>query len=147
VDEIDKAKVLRRKLFVEEGQQRLVRDRLKQARGSLEEAKTLLDQDAEINFVMNSLYYAFLYPVLGLLQARGITAPMQSTAIALFEAEFSDKGYIDASYVAALRKAFELRPACSCEGQKKSTPEDVEKLLPLAEEFIERVEQLIFSNT
>ncbi len=126
-----------------EGQQRLVRDRLKQAKESLEEAKTLLVQDAEVNFVMNSLYYAFLYPVLGLLLARGIAAPMQSTAIALFEREFSDKGDIDARFIAALRRAFELRPACACEGQKKATPEDVEQLLPQAEEFLEEVERWI----
>jgi uncharacterized protein (UPF0332 family) len=128
---------------MDEGQQRLVLDRLKQARESLEEAKTLLVQDAEVNFVMNSLYYAFLYPVLGLLQARGIAAPMQSTAIDLFEREFAEKGDIDARFIDALRKAFELRPACACEGQKKATPEDVEQLLPLAEEFLEEVERLI----
>jgi uncharacterized protein (UPF0332 family) len=129
-----------------EGQQSVVRDRLKQARESLEEAKTLLVQDAEVNFVMNSLYYAFLSPVLGLLQARGIEAPMQSTAIALFEREFSDKGIIDIRLINALRKAYELRPACACEGQKKATPEDVEQLLPLAEGFIEGVERLVSRN-
>jgi uncharacterized protein (UPF0332 family) len=131
---------------MEEEQQRIVRERLKQARESLEEAKTILTWDGEANFVMNSLYYAFLNPVLGLLQAKGITATMHSVAISLFEREFSQKG-IDDRFIAALRKAFDLRPACSCEGQKKAAPEDVEKLLPLAEEFIERVEWLISSNT
>ncbi len=132
---------------MDEVQQGLVNDRLKQARESLEEAKTLLVQDAEVNFVMNSLYYAFLYPVLGLLQARGIAAPMQSTAIALFEREFSGKGDIEDRFISALRKAYELRPACACEGQKKATPEDVEQLLPLAEGFLEGVERLVSSKT
>ena len=130
-------------MFMNDGQKKLVRERLDQARESLEEAKTLLVQDAEVNFVMNSLYYAFLYPVLGLLQARGITAPMQSTAIALFEREFAAKGDIDDRFIQAIRKAFELRPACSCEGRKKAEPEDVEELLPIAEDFLENVLRLI----
>ncbi len=92
---------------------------------------------------MNSLYYAFLYPVLGLLQARGISAPMQSTAIALFEREFVQTGDIDGRFLDEIRKAFELRPACACEGQKKATHQDVEQLLPIAEEFLEAVRKII----
>jgi len=131
---------------MDERQQRLANEKMKRARESLEDAKTLLVQDAEVNFVMNSLYYAFLYPVIGLLKAVGITAPMQSTAISLFEREFSGKGNIEARFIDALRKAFELRPVCACEGQKKATPEDIERLLPLAEEFIVKVERLISPN-
>jgi uncharacterized protein (UPF0332 family) len=121
----------------------IIQNRLKQARESLEEAKTLLIQDAEVNFVMNSLYYAFLYPVLGLLQARGISSPMQSTAISLFEREFVQRGDIDGEFLDAIRRAFELRPACACEGQKKAAPEDIEQLLPKAEEFLEKVQRII----
>jgi uncharacterized protein (UPF0332 family) len=119
----------------------VVRARLKQAREALEEAKTLIVEDAGANFVMNSLYYAFLYPILGLLQARGLTAPMQSTAIALFDAEFVQTGVIEQRFLAAARKAFDLRPACDCEGKRKVTPEDIEGLLPVADEFLLTVER------
>ena len=119
----------------------LIQDRLKQARESLEEAKALLVQDAEANFVMNSLYYAFLYPILGLLQSRGMTAPMHSTAIALFDAEFVQKGDLEQRFLAAARRAFDLRPACECEGKKKVTPQDIEGLLPIAEEFLQSIER------
>ncbi len=121
----------------------VIQARLKQARESLEEAKTLLVQDAEANFVMNSVYYAFLYPILGLLQARGMTAPMQGTAIALFDAEFVQKGDVEQRFLEAVRKAFDLRPACDCEGRKKVTPEDIEQLLPIAEEFLQSVERIM----
>ncbi len=120
----------------------IIRMKLAQARESLEEAKTLLVQDAEVNFVMNGLYYAFLYPILGLLQARGISTPMQSTAISLFEREFVEKGDVDKRFLDTIRKAFELRPACACEGQKKATPKDVEELLPIAEEFLESIRRI-----
>jgi len=148
MDEIDEVNTSRAGNipFMDERQKILVSDKLKQARESLEDAKALLALDAEVNFVMNSLYYAFLYPVLGLLQALGIAAPIHGTAISLFEREFSGEGGIDARFMEALRKAIELRPACACEGQKKATPEDVEQLLPLAEDFLMRVERLISSK-
>jgi uncharacterized protein (UPF0332 family) len=129
---------------MDDGQKKLLQSKLSQAEESLEDAKTLLVQDAEVNFVMNSLYYAFLYPILGLLQARGITSTMQSMAISFFEREFVEKGDIDRRFLDAIRRAFELRPACSCEGQKKATPQDVEELLPIAEEFLESVRRLAF---
>ena len=128
---------------MDDGQKKLLQSKLSQAEESLEDAKTLLVQDAEVNFVMNSLYYAFLYPVLGLIQARGITSTMQSMAISFFEREFVEKGDIDRRFLDAIRRAFELRPACSCEGQKKATPQDVEGLLPVAEEFLDSVRRLI----
>lgn len=121
----------------------VIHNKLKQAWESLEEAKTLLVQDAEVNFVMNSLYYAFLYPVLGLLKARGIAAPMHSTAISLFEREFVQRGDIDEKFIHSVRRAFELRPACACEGQKKATHQDVEELLPAAEDFLESIRRII----
>ena len=120
----------------------VIQDRLKQARESLEEAKALLVHDAEVNFVMNSLYYAFLHPILGLLQARGMSAPMQSTAISLFDAEFVQKGDVELRFLVAARKAFDLRPTCDCEGKQKATPEDIEQLLPIAEEFLQSVERI-----
>jgi uncharacterized protein (UPF0332 family) len=120
-----------------------VEERMRQARESLEEAKTLLVQDAEANFVMNSLYYAFLYPILGLLQAQGISTPTPGSAISLFEDEFVRKGLVDQRFLIAIHTAFDLRPACACEGQKKLKPQDVEQLLPIAEEFLQIVARII----
>jgi uncharacterized protein (UPF0332 family) len=115
--------------------------KLAQAREALEEAKELLAEGADLSFVMNSLYYAFLYPVLGMLQARKIPTPMQSTAIALFEREFVRSGEFDVRFMDAIRRAFELRPACACEGQKV-TRQDIEQLLPVAQDFLELVKHV-----
>ncbi len=114
-----------------------MRLRLAQARESLAEAGALLREGADLSFVMNSLYYAFLYPVLGLLQARNFPTPMQSTAISLFEREFVANGMVDKRFGDAIRRAFELRPACACEGRGTVTREDIERLLPVAGEFLE----------
>ncbi len=118
---------------------RPMQTRLKQARESLEEAKDLLVQDAALNFVMNSVYYAFLYALWGLLESQGISAPTYGTAISFFEQEFVLTGKIERRFYDALRQAFDLRPACDCEGKKKVTAEDIEQLLPIADNFLDIV--------
>jgi uncharacterized protein (UPF0332 family) len=125
------------------GKNEVFQERLKRGMESLEEAKALLDHGAEANFVMNSLYYAFFYPLLGLLQTRGMTAPMQSTAIALFEREFVQKGLVEQRFLEAIRTAFNLRPSCDGEGREKITSEDIEGLMPIADEFLRSVERII----
>ena len=120
-----------------------VRLKLAQAKESLEEAGALLNEGAALNFVMNSLYYAFLYPVLGLLQAINVPAPTQGGAIALFERELVKSGEFDRQFLDAMRRAFELRPSCACQGPKEVTKEDIEHLLPVAREFLERAQQAV----
>jgi uncharacterized protein (UPF0332 family) len=119
-----------------------VRERLARARESLAETGALLSEGADLNFVMNSLYYAFLYPILGLLQARNIATPTQSMAISLFEREFVESGLFEQRFSHAIHRAFELRPACACEGGRNVTREDIEQLLPVAKEFLEQVARI-----
>lgn len=111
--------------------------KIAQAKESLEEAVALLNEGADLNFVMNSLYYAFLYPALGLLQAINVPMTTQGAAIDLFEREFVKSGEFDVRFLDAMRRAFELRPSCACEGPKKISKEDIEQLLPVAREFLE----------
>jgi len=126
-----------------EGMNKSMQSRLNQARESLDEAKDLLVRDADVNFVMNSLYYAFLYALWGLLELQGISAPAHSKAISLFEQEFVLTGKIEERFHDALREAFDLRPACDCEGKRKATVEDVEQLLPVADEFLDTVGRFV----
>ena len=118
-----------------------IHNRLKQARNFLTEAEALLSEGAELSFVINSLYYAMLYPVLALLGAWKITTYSQSTSISTFDREFVESGLFDKRFSDALHRAFELRPACACEGQKMITREDIERLLPQARDFLDTVEK------
>jgi len=128
---------------MDEGKNSAVQRRLKQASESLDEAKILMMQDASVNFVMNSLYYALLYPVLGLLESRGIVAPAQGTAVSLFEREFVRTGELEGKFLDALHIASDLRPVCACEGKKTATVEDAERLLPIADDFLEAIATLV----
>jgi uncharacterized protein (UPF0332 family) len=124
---------------MDEMQRNQIQKRLSQARDFFKDAKALFIEGAGPNFVMNNLYYAFLYPVLGLLQARQIPVPMQSMAISLFEREYIQTGIFERRFLVAFRKAFDLRPACEC--QKKIAGADIEELLPIAHDFLDTVEK------
>jgi uncharacterized protein (UPF0332 family) len=126
---------------MDELQRNQVQKRLDHARDSLKDAKALFREGAELNFVMNSLYYTFLYPVLGLIQARQLPAPMQSTAISLFDREYVQTGIFERRFLDALRKAFDLRPACDC--QKNIVHADIEELMPIAQDFLDAVDKNI----
>jgi len=115
--------------------------RLKQARESLEDAKELLAQDVGTNFVMNSVYYSFLFTLFGLLAARGISAPVKDEVISLFEREYVLTGQIETRYLHGIRKAFDLRPVCDCQGERIVTYNDIEQLLPIADELLALAER------
>ena len=116
-----------------------VRYRLAQAQEAYDEAKGLLAAGAEPHYVANSLFYAFYYPALALLRARGAPAAMQSVSISLFERECVDTGLVDRRVFWSLRKAFELKPKCSTAELTLIEPEDVEGLFGDAKTFIETI--------
>lgn len=116
-----------------------IRFKLAQARDAYEEAQGLLADDADLGYVMNSLYYAFYYPVLALLRARDIPAAMQSVSIALFEKEFVETGLFEKRFSRSLRRAFDLKPKCSSDELKMITRDEIEVLLAEALEFLDTV--------
>jgi uncharacterized protein (UPF0332 family) len=116
-----------------------LRFKMKQAQEALGEAEGLLADGAELSYVVNSLYYAFYYPVLGLLHSRGTPAAMQSVSIALFEREFIQTGLVGRRFSDSLRRVFELKPKCSTTELKVISRPDVETLLADARAFVEMV--------
>ncbi|OGW34641.1 MAG: hypothetical protein A2X58_00285 [Nitrospirae bacterium GWC2_56_14] len=119
------------------------RFKLAQAREALNDAQGLLADNAELSYVVNSLYYAFYYPALALLHAKGIPLAMQSVSIALFEGEFVKTGMIDQRFFHALRRLFELKPKCSTPQLHMVSRPEVETLLAEASGFIDTVERVV----
>ena len=127
--------------IMDEMRRNQVQKRLDHARDSLKDAKTLFSEGAELSYVMNNLYYTFLYPVLGLIQARQIPAPTQSAAISVFEREYVQTGIFESRFLDAFRKTFDLRPACEC--QRNIVNKDIEELMPVAQDFLDAVDKNI----
>ncbi len=117
--------------------------RLKQARESLSEAKALLAHDVGGNFAVNSLYYAFLYSLWGFLESQGISTSAHTDAISLLEQDFVLTGKIERRFYDAIRQANELRPTCDCTINRRATSEDIEQLLPIAQEFLDFVGRFV----
>jgi len=118
-----------------------VRFKLAQARDAYDEAKDLFADGADLAYVINSLYYAFYYPVLALLHAKDIPAAMQSVSIALFEREFIETGLFEKRFYNALRRAFDLKPKCSPGELKMITRAEIEMLLAEARDFLDAVDR------
>jgi uncharacterized protein (UPF0332 family) len=113
--------------------------KLAQAREALEDAQGLLADGAELSYVVNSLFYAFYYPVLALLHVNGIPASMQNESIALFEKVFINTGAIDQRFFHSLCRLFELKPKCTVSGLRLISREEVETLLADASGFFDTV--------
>lgn len=110
--------------------------KLAQARDALGDAEGLMANDAAPGFIMNSLFFAFYYPVIALLRALGMQSDMQSIAISLFDREYIETGIIDRRFSTALRRTFELKPACSDDAAPCITREEIEQLIGIARDFI-----------
>lgn len=114
--------------------------KLRQAREACEEAEGLLADNAELRYVVNSVYYAYYYPVLALLDAAGHKAEMQSVSIAFFEKLFKPTGLIEDRFFLSLRKAFDLKPKCTDPAPKFIDRSTAQELLRDAQDFCQAVE-------
>jgi uncharacterized protein (UPF0332 family) len=124
---------------IEEADKEYMRFKLAQARDAYVEAQALFANGADLGFVINSLYYAFYYPVLALLHTKKIPAAMQSVSIALFGREFVETGLFEKHFYDALRRAFDLKPKCSSGELKMIRRAEIEALMAEAREFLDTV--------
>ena len=121
----------------------LIRFKLVQARDSLDQARALLAANMDMDLVGNNVFYAMYYAVLAMLQKRKVPPETQSVTLSLFDREFIQTGAFDWRYSDALRRAFELRKACSHDGCTSVQRGDIEDLLPVAEDFVAKAEEIL----
>ncbi len=129
-------------MVMDEASREYIHYKLGQAKEAVADARGLLADGAELTYVVNSVYYGFYYPVLGMLRTKGFSGAMQSVSIALFEKEFRGSGLFELSTFEAIRKAFALKPTCSGGSPPPASRQDVEKLIDEAERFIAHVSRL-----
>ncbi len=121
----------------------LVHFKLTQAHDALDSAKSVLAARMDLDFAANGIFYTMFYAVLALFQKRKLPPATQSVTLSLFDQEFVRPGFFDWRFSEALHRAFELRTACSCDERKNIPLKDIEDLLPVAEEFLKKVEGII----
>jgi len=117
----------------------LQKERLRQARESLDEAQELLAAEMDNGFVLTNLYYAYYYPILSLMNDGQVPSTMQSVTIGLFEQQYINTASFKKEYGDAIRRIFSIKPKCSGEKVPVSAKE-VTYLTALAGAFILDVE-------
>jgi uncharacterized protein len=80
---------------------------------------------------------------LALLQTKQLGTSKHSGAISLFDREFVKPGIFPRELSKALHRAFELRQKGDYLEDAEITDSDIEELRPLAEEFVDKAENVI----
>jgi uncharacterized protein (UPF0332 family) len=114
---------------------RLIKTRMNQAREALEEAKALMDGAMDVGLVLNSLYYAFYYPVIALVYQGQVPSAMQSVVIGLFDQQFISNGTFPKEFSDAIHRVFDLKPKCGKDCTAVDADEIV-RLLTAAKDFV-----------
>lgn len=91
-----------------ESKKRAVRERMKQAHETLEEAETLFEQDYWRGTI-NRAYYAMFYAVLALAADKGVVISKHTHAISFLDKEFVKKGILPKEISRALHVSFDER--------------------------------------
>ncbi len=91
-----------------ESKKKAVRERMKQAHETLEEAETLFKQDYWRGTI-NRAYYAMFYAVLALAADKGVVVSKHAHAIAFLDKEFVRKGIFPKEISRALHVSFDER--------------------------------------
>jgi len=91
-----------------ESKKKAVRERLKQAHETLEEAEVLFEQDFWRGTI-NRTYYAMFYAVLALAADKEIAISKHTHAIAFLDKEFIKKGIFPKEISRALHVSFDER--------------------------------------
>lgn len=120
-----------------------MRERLKQARESIEEAKLLYKERVGNKLVIAKLYHAIIYCLLALFRIREIGELTHKDIMDRFEKEYVLKGFFNKESLDVIRHAYELTHECDCEHMPLPTDADIESTMSVTQELIVQLEKEI----
>jgi len=115
---------------------------LRRAEKALKSAK-LLEQNRELEDAASRAYYAMFHATRALLFSKGMNAKTHKGIISLFGEKIVKQGIVGEEYADMLRKAFDLRQKSDYEIYAETSVELVKEMIKNAEQFIEKVKELI----
>ena len=111
------------------------RERIIQARDSIEEALLFSREHMGNKVVLTKLYHAMMNCLFALLDIKDIGQLTHADIIERFEQEYVKTGKIDAALLDVLRRAYDLTHECDCEHMPIPTDEEIKKTLNAAQEL------------
>jgi len=103
----------------------------------------LLEENGELEDAVSRAYYAMFHAARALLFGKGVSAKTHKGVISLFGEKIVKQGIMSEEYADILRKAFDLRQKSDYEIYAETSVELVEEVIKNAEQFIERVKELV----
>lgn len=121
--------------------------RLREAKETLSDVKTLLDSHGTTRTVINRSYYAIFYAVLALFIKEGtdIRSSRHAGVIGMFDKEFVHSGKVAVEYSRILHRLFDARQESDYKEFVQYTEEEARKFSIMAEAFIIEVERIVSS--
>jgi uncharacterized protein (UPF0332 family) len=118
-------------------------ERLAQAKENLKEAKLLHGERMGNRLVVRKLYHTIIYSLFALMRINEIQDLTHADIIKNFETRYVRKGVFDLELLSVIRRAYDLAHVCGYEPVPVPQDEDVKKIMPIVEEFIEQVEKYL----
>ena len=121
---------------------RFVEASLLRAEKALRSAKLLLEH-GELEDATSRAYYAMFYAAKAILFRKGLQAKTHKGTVSLFGEHIVKKGVLDEEYADMLRKTFDLRQKSDYEIYTELDEVLVRETVNNAENFIEKVKELL----
>lgn len=122
---------------------RLAEYRLDKARDYIDEAELLYGEKIGTIPVLANLYHAMMNCLFALFKLENPGNILHADIIGRFKNEYVQRGTFDRRYTDALDFAFHITHECNCDQMKPPAYEDIDKILPVAKEFVQVVNGFI----
>jgi uncharacterized protein (UPF0332 family) len=119
------------------------KERVIQARESMEEARIFLDEHMGNKVVLTKLYHAMMNCLFALFDIQGIGKLTHADVIERFEREYVRTGKIAATILDVLRRAYDLTHECDCDHMPVPTDEETAFVMNAAEELVSATQGLL----
>jgi len=119
--------------------------RLREAKETLSDVRTLLESNGTSRTVINRSYYAVFYAVLALFikEETDIRSSKHAGVIGMFDKEFVHTGKVAVEFSRTLHRLFDARQESDYKEFVQYTEDEAWKFFAMAEAFIVEVERIV----
>lgn len=124
-----------------------MRERLIQAKESIEEAELLYKEKVGNKLVIAKLYHSMIYCLFALFRIKDIGHLTHAEIIERFEKEYVQMGIFDARFLNTIRHVYELTHECDCEHMPVPTDAEIRLSMQAAKDLMTQVEAYLKEKT